>query len=86
MASMGTACITASMGNTTGGETEPDGMKDGGKWIQGAIKHPGALHRALHVPEGEKIPAKKLAKAAHSDNPTMRRRAALAKTLKGMHS
>lgn len=52
------------------------------KWIQGAIKHPGALHRALHVPEGEKIPAKKLAKAAHSSNPTMRKRANLAKTLK----
>lgn len=58
------------------------GFKDGGKnWIKGAIKHPGALHKALGVPEGKKIPAKKLAKAAHSDNPTMRRRAALAKTL-----
>ena len=56
-----------------------------GKWIQGAIKHPGALHRELHVPEGEKIPAKKLAKAAHSDNPKLRRRAALAKTLSGFH-
>lgn len=61
-------------------------MKDGGKnWIAGAIKHPGALHQALHVPAGEKIPAKKLNKAAHSDNPTMRRRAALAKTLGKMH-
>jgi hypothetical protein len=37
------------------------------------------------VPEGQKIPAKKLAKAAHSSNPTTRRRAALAKTLKGFH-
>lgn len=55
------------------------------KWIQGAIKHPGALHRSLGVPEGEKIPAAKLAAAAHSSNPTTRRRAALAKTLKGMH-
>lgn len=61
------------------------GRAEGGKWISGAIKHPGALHRALHVPDGEKIPAKKLEKASHSDNPTMRRRAALAKTLKGMH-
>jgi len=61
-------------------------MKDGGeKWIAGAIQHPGSLRRALHVPEGEKIPAKKLAKAAHSENPTLRRRAALAKTLKGFH-
>lgn len=55
------------------------------KWIQGAIKHPGALHRSLGVPEGEKIPAAKLAAAAHSSNPTTRRRVALAKTLKGMH-
>lgn len=54
-------------------------------WIAGAIRHPGALHRALHVPAGEKIPAKKLAAASHSSNPTMRRRANLAKTLKGMH-
>ena len=34
------------------------------KWIQGAIKHPGALHKELGVPEGKKIPGKKLAKAA----------------------
>jgi len=59
--------------------------RGGRKWIAGAIKHPGALHRALHVPEGQKIPAKKLAKAAKSSNPTMRRRVALAKTLKKMH-
>lgn len=55
------------------------------KWIQGAIKHPGALRKSLHVKEGEPIPAKKLDKAAHSSNPTLRKRAALAKTLKGMH-
>jgi hypothetical protein len=55
------------------------------KWIQGAIKHPGALDKALHVPEGEKIPAQKLEKAEHSKNPTMRKRANLAHTLSGMH-
>jgi len=55
------------------------------KWIQKAIKHPGALHRELGVPEGQKIPAKKLAKAEHSDNPTLRHRANLAETLKHMH-
>lgn len=54
-------------------------------WIAEAIKHPGALHKSLHVPEGEKIPAKKLAKAAHSDNPTLARRARLAQTLKKIH-
>lgn len=51
------------------------------KWIQGAIKHKGKLHRELGVPEGKKIPAKKLAKAEHSKNPTIRKEANLAKTL-----
>lgn len=54
------------------------------KWIKGAIKHPGKLHRDLGVPEGKKIPAKKLAKAEHSKNPTIRKEANLAKTLKSM--
>lgn len=58
-----------------------DGGEAGGKWIQKAIKHKGALHKSLHVPEGEKIPAKKLAKAAHSDNPKLAKRARLAQTL-----
>lgn len=52
-------------------------------WIKGAIKHPGALHRELGVPAGQKIPAKKLTAAAHSSNPTERRRANFAKELKG---
>lgn len=56
------------------------------KWIKGAIKHPGALHRELGVPEGKKIPAKKMAKAAKSSSPKMRKQVALAKTLKKMHS
>ena len=56
--------------------------KSGKKWISGAIKHKGALHRALGVPEGQKIPEKKLEKAEHSKSPTLRRRANLAKTLK----
>lgn len=63
----------------------PKFKKGGANWIKGAIKHPGALHRALGVPEGKKIPAKKLSQSAHSKNPTMRRRAALAKTLGRMH-
>ena len=53
-------------------------------WIKGAIEHPGALHRTLGVPEGEKIPASKLAAAKNSSNPTTRRRANLATTLKKM--
>jgi hypothetical protein len=56
------------------------------KWIQKAInpKHKGALHKALGVPEGEKIPAKKMAKAAKSSNPKVAKMANLAKTLKGL--
>ncbi len=52
-----------------------------GKWIAGAIKHPGALHRSLGVPQGEKIPASKMKAALHSRNPMTRKRAALAQTL-----
>jgi hypothetical protein len=37
------------------------------------------------VPEGEKIPAKKMAQAGKSSNPRMKRMVALAHTLKGMH-
>jgi hypothetical protein len=56
-----------------------------GKWISSAIKHPGALHRQLHVPEGEKIPPKKIMKAEHADNPLLAKRARLAETLSHMH-
>lgn len=52
------------------------------KWIAGAIKHKGALHSQLGVPQGKKIPAKKLAKAAKSPG-LLGRRARLAETLKG---
>lgn len=54
------------------------------KWIQGAIKHPGALHRELGVAEGKKIPAKKLAAAAKKGG-TVGKRARLAQTLKKMY-
>lgn len=54
------------------------------KWIAGAIKHPGALHRALHVPEGEKIPAEKLEAASHEKS-KVGQEARLAKTLKKLH-
>ncbi len=54
------------------------------KWIQDAVKKPGALRAALHVKKGEKIPEKKLQKAEHSKNPTMKKRAVLAETLSKM--
>ena len=55
------------------------------KWIQDAIKHKGALRESLHVKKGEKIPANKLKKAEHSKNPTTKKRAVLAETLKSFH-
>ena len=62
--------------------TDEKKMAKGGRnWIAGAIKHKGALHRDLGVPMGQKIPASKLAKAEHSSNPTIAKRARLAKTL-----
>lgn len=42
----------------------------------------GKLHREIGVPEGEKIPEKKLESAAHSENPEIRRDATRAKTMK----
>jgi hypothetical protein len=55
------------------------------KWIAGAIKHPGALHKTLGVAPGKKIPEGKIKKAEHSKNPTTAKRARLAETLKGFH-
>lgn len=58
-------------------------MKKGGstkKFIQEAIKKPGALRKSLGVKEGEKIPAGKLAKAAKAPG-KMGQRARLAQTL-----
>ena len=52
-----------------------------GNWIAGATKNKGGLHRSLGVPAGQKIPAKKLAKAAKSSSPRVRKQAMLAKTL-----
>jgi hypothetical protein len=52
------------------------------KWIQKAIKKPGALHRELGVPADKKIPAKKLNAAAKKPG-VEGKRARLAKTLRG---
>jgi len=53
------------------------------KWIQKAIKKPGALRKALGAKAGQPIPAKKLAAAAKKPG-KLGQRARLAKTLKGM--
>lgn len=52
------------------------------KWIQKAIKKPGALRSALGVKEGKPIPAKKLEAAAKKPG-KLGQRARLAKTLRG---
>ena len=57
--------------------------KDGGKWIQKAIKKPGALRKQLGAKPGKPIPAGKLAKAAKSKG-KLGQRARLAQTLKKM--
>lgn len=53
------------------------------KWIQKAIKKPGALRAELGAKPGKPIPAKKLAVAAKKSG-KIGQRARLAQTLKGM--
>lgn len=45
--------------------------------------HKGELHSDLGVPQGEPIPAAKLAAAKNSPNPAVRRRATFAQNAKG---
>lgn len=52
-------------------------------FIKSAIKHPGALHKQLHVPEGKTIPQAKLEKAENAPG-KLGQRARFAETLKGM--
>jgi len=53
------------------------------KWIQKAIKKPGALRKELGAKPGKPIPAAKLAAAAKKPG-VEGKRARLAKTLKGL--
>ena len=54
-------------------------------WIQGMHMKKGALHQEMGIPADKKIPQSALQKAMHSANPTERKRASLAETLKKMH-
>lgn len=54
------------------------------KWIQKAIKHPGALHKQLKIPKGKNIPSKVLESAAKKKG-KLGRRARLALTLKKLN-
>lgn len=51
------------------------------KWIKDAIKKPGALHEALGVPKGKKIPSGKMSMAMKSADPKIKKMATLARTL-----
>jgi hypothetical protein len=62
----------------------PKKMAEGGSWIQGAIKKPGALREQLGVKKGEKIPKAKLAAAAKKGG-KLGQRARLAITLGKMN-
>ena len=62
------------------------GMKKGGsakKWIQEAVKKPGALRKQLGIKGDKPIPAKTLDKATKAPG-KLGQRARLAKTLRGM--
>jgi hypothetical protein len=59
--------------------------KEPTKWIQKADIKKGALRKELGVKGDKDIPAKKLAKAAHSSNPVLKKRAVLAENFKKMN-
>lgn len=56
------------------------------RWVKKADFHPsgekGKLHRELGIPESQKIPAARLAAAAHSRDPEVKRDAIRAETMK----
>lgn len=70
---LGATSMTAKKGKTVA-------KAKGGKWIQKAIKKPGALRAELGAKPGKPIPAGKLAKAAKAPG-KLGQRARLAKTL-----
>jgi len=72
------------LGNTNEIKEEEIDEKKNEKWIQKAIKKPGALKKSLGVGKDEKIPAGKL-KAASKKGGKMGKRANLAMTLKKLH-
>jgi hypothetical protein len=53
-------------------------LETGKKKIMIKPSHRGLLHKELGVPEGQKIPASKIAAAKNSSNPAERKRAVFA--------
>jgi hypothetical protein len=76
----GTAKPTAKSAVRKSASTKKGASKN---FIAGAIKHPGALHAQLGVPQGKKIPAGKLAAAAKKGG-KLGQRARFAEMLKGL--
>jgi len=63
------------------------GLAEGGRWIQSALppSSKGKLHQHLGIPQGQKIPLKRIKKAEHSPNQTIAKEARLADTLRKFH-
>lgn len=55
-------------------------------WIKDDTKEKGVLYKALGIPVNKKIPSKRLDKALHSKDITIKKQANLAKTLKSFHT
>jgi len=54
-------------------------------WMEKAFAHnKGGLHRATHTPQGQKIPEKKVYRAAHSKDPHVRHMAQAAENAAGV--
>lgn len=58
-------------------------MVEDDHWMQDVKPKKGALHRELHIPEGRKIPTRRLEEATHSDSGLERKRANLALRYRG---
>ena len=55
------------------------------KTIHLKASHAGLLHRDLHIPIGQPIPAARLEEALHASDPAERRRAQFAKNARQFH-
>jgi hypothetical protein len=65
-------------------ESEMHPLANQEKFIAEAIQHPGALHRQLGIPKGEKIPVSELRAAAKAPG-KLGKRARFALMLRGLH-
>jgi len=54
------------------------------RWIKGAVKRPGRLHRYFNIPENETIPVARLEELARGKNKSLAAAARLALRLRKM--